>query len=107
MKHQNHSASKREYWADQFEQQKASGLSQREYCRRGGISFSQFYYWKVKGRESKRETERIVRVPIELSAAGSSAMVEILVGERFTVRVGRDVDEQHLRRVLMVLESLR
>ena len=77
---------KEEFWKAQFEQQKTSGLSQREYCRREGISFSRFHYWRVNGNGAGDESKKMVRVPVKL-AEGSPAAVEVLVGGRFIVRV--------------------
>jgi hypothetical protein len=33
-----------EFWADQMTQQKASGLSVSDYCRREGLKLHNFYY---------------------------------------------------------------
>jgi hypothetical protein len=99
--------SKREFWQQHFRRQEASGLSRRGYCRREGLSISQFSYWhrKAQTADSPRPN-RLVEVPVRLTAA-SQGSVEIVVAGRYTVRVGAEVGEQQLVRVVRALDSLR
>ena len=41
-------AAKRQYWQEQFENWKESGLTQAEYCRRHGLKQHQWWYWKKR-----------------------------------------------------------
>jgi hypothetical protein len=99
--------SKREYWQGHFRRQETSGLSKRAYCRKAGLSISQFSYWHRKAPTvDSPESSRLVEVPVKLTAA-SQGSVEIVIDGRYTVRVGAEVGEQQLVRVVKVLDSLR
>ena len=99
--------SKREYWQKHFRRQETSGLSQRAYCRKAGLSISQFSYWLRKAPTGNSpQAGRLVEVPVKLTAA-SQGSVEIVVDGRYTVRVGAEVGEQQLVRVVRALDSLR
>jgi len=99
--------SKREFWQEHFRRQEASGLSQRAYCRREGLSISQFSYWHRKAPTvDSPESSRLVEVPVKLTAA-SQGSVEIVIDGRYTIRVGAEVGEQQLVRVVRALDSLR
>jgi hypothetical protein len=99
--------SKRGFWQEHFRRQEGSGLSQRAYCRREGLSISQFCYWHRKAQTGDSpQSSRLVEVPVRLTGA-SQGSVEIVVDGRYTVRVGAEVGEQQLVRVVRALDSLR
>jgi hypothetical protein len=99
--------SKREYWQGHLRQQKTSGLSQRAYCRKEGLSISQFCYWHRKAQTvDSPQVSSFVEVPVKLTAV-SQGSVEIVVDGRYTVRVGAEVSERQLVRVVRALDSLR
>jgi len=99
--------SKREYWQGRFRRQKTSGLSQPAYCRKAGLSISQFCCWHRKTQTVDfPRLSGFVEVPVKLTAA-SQGSVEIVVDGRYTIRVGAEVGEQQLVRVVRALDSLR
>ena len=38
------------YWADHYQRWQTSGLSQRTYCEREGVSYSSFDHWRRQAR---------------------------------------------------------
>lgn len=47
-----HDPKKLAYWADHHHSWQRSGLSQRAYCQREGLSFSAFDHWRRPAREA-------------------------------------------------------
>ena len=103
-----HRETKRDYWQRQFRRQQESGLSQRAYCRREGVSHSQFSYWRRKheGASEVKSGHRLVEVPVKM-AVSAAAMMEIVIAGGYVVRVHGAVCEEHLAGVLRAVESLR
>ena len=86
------------------------------YCERNGLSYAAMGYWVRKlrreqdGGDGKRDQ---VLVEIETGASGATAggsdgpPIELVVSDRYVVRLWRSVRAEHLREVLAALEGLR
>jgi len=98
--------SKRELWERHLEQWRASGLSMRGYCRREGVSFNGLRYWKDKLGGDHRE-RRAVKVSMPVGTApGLLRVIEVVVADRFTVRVPDGFEASELGRLIASLEAL-
>lgn len=99
--------SKGQWWEQQLERWRSSGLSMRGYCRREGISFNGLRYWKAKiqGGPSRR---RAVKLPASLAATVDAAqLIEVVVADRFTVKVPHGFEGSEFQRLVRSLEALR
>lgn len=47
-----HDSIKLSYWTEHYLSWRSSGLSQRSYCQREGLSFSSFDHWRRRAREA-------------------------------------------------------
>jgi hypothetical protein len=96
-----------QYWREQVEAWRVSGLTQSEYCRRGGVNWYGFRYWKGKvdfevGSPTPKETKLVaVKVP---RAGGGRGEIRIRVGGRYVVEVAEGFEGSTLRQVLDLLE---
>ena len=114
-----------EQWADVVSQWRASGLSQKEFCRRRGISDRALNNWLYKSPYRERvarilaarsqdeldsETPRFLPVAVlratpETSSQASCVTIEVVLpsGPRIVVMPGFDAET--LRRVVAALEA--
>jgi lambda repressor-like predicted transcriptional regulator len=117
--------SRDEHWADVVSQWRASGLSQKEFCRRRDISDRALNNWLYKSPYRERvarilaarsqakpdaETPRFLPVTVLSATPGadsqaSCATIEVVLpsGSRIAVRPGFDAET--LRRVVAALEA--
>jgi lambda repressor-like predicted transcriptional regulator len=117
--------SRDEHWADLVSQWRASGLSQREFCRRRGISDRALNSWLCKSPYRERvarilaarsqgdctaETPRFLPVSV-LTATGASdaqpvgAAIEVVLKSGPRIAVTPGFDAETLRRVVAALEG--
>ena len=83
-----------------------SGLTQREYCSRNGLSRSALGYWSRKiDTEGKGNGFVEIHSAHETARGSSSDAVELLIGERYRLRLSEGFSPQTLARVLEVLEG--
>ena len=98
----------RRRWSDEFKAQVVTealepGASVSAIARRIGIHPSQLFAWRRDARTERRHRSRHWSCEgVVASVAG--AVIEITIGE-VMVRVGVDVDEAHLQRVLRAVRS--
>ena len=52
-------------WLDLFKEQKASGLSVRDWCKNQGCTTHSFYYWKRKAKEAYVDSALPDIVPLQ------------------------------------------
>ena len=97
-----------------------SGLSQRAYCARHGLSYAAFGYWRNRVKEKPAVPTPafvpvVVEPPAEATASvmasvpispGSGAGIEIRLARGRTIVVAAEFDEAVLVRVIRVLEQL-
>lgn len=105
-------------WRKRLRAQRKSGLSEAAFCRREGVSFWSFRYWKSKLSEEPSGVRRVdnagspfVRVSPEqehsAASGGESEAIELVLaqGRRIAVRPGFDGDT--LARLVALCESGR
>lgn len=102
-------------WRRIVGEHKRSRLTIREFCRRGKLKESAFYFWRreLQRRQAKQEqrgpadapTPAFVPVRVERhsAAAGGHIVIELSSGHR--VHVTAPVERQALADVLAILES--
>ena len=87
----------------------ASGLSRKRFAKSKRLNVATLGNWlRRAGRERRPDTASAlvpVRIESGLRKSGLPAHFEVLLGERFGIRVPADFDEEALRRLLRVLES--
>jgi len=99
------STSKAQLWGERVEQWRQSGLSMRAYCRQERISFNGLRYWKAK-EPQPAESRRAVKLSIAAPAVSCGRVIEVVVAERFRVRVPEGFQSGELERVVRSLESV-
>jgi hypothetical protein len=105
------------YWRVHVEAWRDSGQSRGEYCAAHGLSRKTFGWWAWRldrqGRPAPADTTAHF-LPVEVAGVvdpgeagaapvGDEARIEIALPDGVTVRVGRGVDGEALRRVLAAL----
>jgi len=84
---------------------RASGLTQREYCSRRWSFCSALGYWSRKiDTDGKGDGFVEIRSVHDGEAGNGSGAVELLVGERYRLRLSEGFSPQTLAPVLEVLE---
>lgn len=117
-------ASRDEYWANTVSEWRASGLSQKEFCRRRGISDRALNNWLYKSPYRERvarvldaraqgtvheETPKFVPVslvamPQVIEPHSRSAAIEVVLQSGLRIVVPRGFDDETLRRIITALE---
>jgi hypothetical protein len=94
---------KTNYWRQQIETLKASGLSRRDFCEKNQIKLSTLDYWRQKfnSPEEKNESNWI---PIKI-AEDSSQQIDLRVG-RITIAVKPGFDRTLLVELLQTISAL-
>ena len=100
----------REYWRGEVNRWRSSGLTQKEYCNKEGLSLDRFGTWKRRfDREGESRSGAPVAVP---SGIVSSALLErrqslgLVVSERYRVEIPDTFSPATLESVLQVLGRL-
>jgi hypothetical protein len=100
----------REYWRGEVQRWGSSGLTQKEYCNKEGLSLDRFGTWKRRfDREGQSRSGALVAVP---SGIVSSALLErrqrlgLVVSERYRVEIPDTFSSATLEQVLQVLARL-
>ncbi len=96
----------REYWNRQVEGWRGSGLSKRAYSERHGLPYSSLCRWAGKLR-SAQASQPLVELGQLGGGAEPRAAIELVVGERYVLRLRPSVRAGHLREVLAALEGER
>ena len=101
----------REYWSQQVAEWRCSGLSKRAYCERHGVPYSSLCRWAGKlSQPQLPRGEQLVelgRIAGIDGGAKQRAAMELVVGDRYVLRLWRSVRAEHLREVLSALEDVR
>ena len=97
----------REYWSEQVAEWRRSGLSKRGYSERHGLPYSSLCRWAGK-LSSSPPGQRLVELgPMGGGNVEQGAAIELVVGDRYVLRLWRSVRAEHLREVLSALEDVR
>ena len=90
----------RDYWSRQVAAWRRSGQSKKAYCEKHGVSYWSLRHWAAKlAAPAAPEGQRLV----ELERVGGrepSAAIELVVGERYLLRLWPQVRAAQLREVL-------
>ena len=117
--------SRDEHWADVVSQWRASGLSQKEFCRRRDISDRALNNWLYKSPYRERvarilaarsqdkidaETPRFLPVAVlgatrDTDSRAACATIEVVLKSGSRIAVTPGFDAETLRRVVAVLEA--
>ena len=110
------------HWRGVLRAWETSGLSQKEFCRRKGHSFTSFHHWRqeIRRRDAlrRRQERRGLRhaqnppplpdfAPVRVisTPARPPWALEIALADGKAVRVAPEADPETLRKVLAVLEE--
>ena len=94
-----------EEWAQIISQCRASGLSNREFCRRNGIPEKTFYYRLRKLREKAAESE-ITLCRIETENGPSAEINVCLKYHGADIEVSKNTDPDALKLALRTLSEI-
>jgi hypothetical protein len=106
---------RREWWRRQLARQQAEKISVTEFCRRLGIHFTTYYYWKKRVHEapSTKPGQMIVRapvppvrlvpsfVPVSLVDRRADAHLEISLANACVVRLKGAIDSSMLQAAIV------
>lgn len=92
---------RRSLWRELIDEQRGSGLSIAEFCRRQDVPQASFYQWRKKLRESVPEPEAFVPLSV---IGGSGVEVELPCGAVVRLPSG---DERSLEQVVLLLMAGR
>ncbi|HDR16249.1 MAG TPA: hypothetical protein ENN79_12350 [Desulfobacteraceae bacterium] len=96
----------RSFWQAHVRAQAASGLTQREYCRRNSISYWSFSPWK---RRIEREGTGFYEVlpAVVRSIPTENRQIEISINASIKISVPDGFSSDTLREILSVLDMAR
>ena len=100
----------RDYWSRQVAGWRRSGQSKKAYCEKHGLSYWSLRYWVEKlsppaGPAAPKEQRLVELEPV--AAAAASAPIELVVGERYVLKLWPSMRAAQLREVLAALEGAR
>lgn len=97
---------KRHYWEEHMRRWQGSGLTQAEYCRRHGLKWSTFHYWRKRIQRQSTEIS-LVQVPLghsEHPGVGSCHDLILVLKDRYKVEVGDNFNPATLVRLVDTLQ---
>ncbi len=101
---------RRQYWEAQVQRWRASGLTQREFCKKEDLSIERFGAWKRRlDRENQGESEGLVAVPPKIVSSALFTVrpaLGLVVDERYRVEIPDAFSPSTLAAVLQVLSRL-
>ena len=98
----------REFWNHHVENWRASGLTQREYCRRHRLTKGTLGYWASSLKGPKAVGSQLVEVArAEVREQLARSPIELVVEGRYLLRLWPGMEPGHMREVLSVLETRR
>ena len=100
----------REFWSRHVGAWRKSGLTQREYCRRHKLLKGTLGYWSsILSRENRAGSDlvEVGRTVVEAKATAPSRPIEVVVEGRYLMRLWPGTDQDHMQKVLAVLEGRR
>jgi hypothetical protein len=103
------SADKERFWRGHVEGWQRSGLSQRVYCKRCGLSLSTFTLWRQRLQAAGpgfRSAPRVEIVPLrQVARAPAAPIVVVLGGGQYRLELNEGFQVEALRAVVVALES--
>ncbi len=100
----------RDYWSGEVQRWQGSGVTQKEYCNKQGISLERFGFWKRRlEREDKKRRGALVAIPSGIVSSALFTMrptLGLVVKERYRVEIPDAFSPATLEAVLQVLNRL-
>ena len=100
----------RDYWSRQVAGWRRSGQSKKAYCEKHGLSYWSLRHWAAKlaapATPARSEGPRLVELE-RVGGAEPCAPIELLVGERYVLKLWPSMRAAQLREVLAALEGSR
>ena len=103
-------------WANRVSAWKRSGRTAEEFANEHDLSAKslRWWSWKLGQRERPQDRGDVARlIPLRITSTESAPVprpaddtLEVRIGERVSIRVGRDFDEATLRRVLAIAREV-
>lgn len=100
------------YWQKQIDSWKRSGLSQREYCRKSGITVSAFYYWNKKLQKQQKAEQpqfyplTLPNVP-EVGGSDTKSGLRLFIHERkYCIDIEKEFSAASLKKIISTLEEM-
>lgn len=81
-----------ENWSALIQECRASGLSNREFCRQHGISEKSFYYWLRKLRDQAAEASKSHLIKLDLTTTEEDVLHIRYRGAELRLPSGVDMD---------------
>jgi hypothetical protein len=104
-------AEKLPFWQAHIKAWQESGRDQKNYCASHQLNYRTFQYWyyRLKKEETEQDT-RLVSVDVNSNnyqiQQESASSLELVINQSLTLKIGRDFDPAHLKKVLSVLGTV-
>jgi hypothetical protein len=99
---------RRKFWATHIEAWSQSGLTQVDYCRRHGLRWSNFHYWR-KRLNGLPAPAALVELPVSSIIDGQATRDPnglVLIFDRYRVEIADGFNPAALARLIQVLGHL-
>lgn len=97
---------RRRHFGEHMRRWRSSGLSQAEYCRRHGLKWSTFHYWR-KRLQDKTNAVTLVQVPVsKYIACPSGRELTLILGDHYKVDIGDNFNPTTLAKLVDTLGRL-
>lgn len=94
-----------EHWRSVLAEQRASGVSVAEFCRRRSISTPSFYNWRRRLEAEEHVVSPFISVTLPTAHVASQSL-ELILSNGITLRIPAECDEAVVTRVLRSAASL-
>jgi hypothetical protein len=114
-KYQKEREARRRQWERHIREWRESGLSQAEYCRRYRLKPHRMIYWRKRipdepSTENPADKSLVEVFPHQtlnqFKSDEPSALLHLIISNRFRIEVQTDFDPSALRRLILTLETL-
>jgi len=100
--------SNKQYWTDQINGWKQSGISQTGYCEEHNLNPHTFKYWKYKFDKSGQNQKQKPLLPVSIHSdpkPSSFCGISLTFRDRFTIKLDEEFNHKTLYQVIKVLEE--
>ena len=110
--HTDHEAephsSRAEYWAEQIQNWKDSGLSKAEYCQQNQLTKHAFHYWckKLERIPEQEQANSIVPLDLQVQSSRQNPPLVLKISHRFQVAIQGDFHPPVLQKLIKTLEEM-
>ena len=96
-------SSREKYWQKQIARHSRTTLSQREFCKRNGLSYWSFNSWKR--RLSEINSSSLVEIPSNRikNLSESPSGIELVINQSITIKLSSGFDHDLLRDIISAL----